>query len=180
MKWAIVRRRIREIWPKIEGLVPERERRSEGRIVYQDRLVFEAMCKMVWADHPMRKPLGHPYPTVHPLYRRIDVLVQSRALDKTWAVYLKQLDKDERQSWWDALARIQKGERSGVCAGLAWFEIMGLRRGMPAKQKAPQMGLSALFWLSIKRGGRAAPGTIQWSRSSKPERRRPCPGVTAY
>ena len=138
MKWAIVRRRIREIWPKIEGLVPERERRSEGRIAYQDRLVFEAMCKMVWADHPMRKPFGHPYPTVHPLYRRIAVLVQSRALDKMWAVYLKQLDKDERQSWRDAFARIQNGERGGVCAGLAWFEIM--RRGVVRRPRGARRG----------------------------------------
>ena len=108
--------------------MPERERRSEGRIAYQDRLVFEAMCKMVWAGHPMRKPLGHPYPTVHPLYRRIAVLVQSRALDKMWAVYLKQLGKDERQAWRDAFARIQEGRRGGVSMGLAWFEIM--RRGV--------------------------------------------------
>ena len=128
MKWAIVRRRIREIWPKIEGLVPERERRSEGRIVYQDRLVFESMCKMVWADHPMRKPFGHPYPTVHPLYRRIAVLVQSRALDKMWASFLEELSKDELLAWREAFARIQEGRRGGVSLGLAWFEIM--RRGL--------------------------------------------------
>ena len=128
MKWTVVQRRIREIWPKIEGLVPEREKLSEGRIVYKDRLVFEAMLKMVWDDHPMRKPLGRPYPTVHPLYRRIAVLVQSRALDKMWAVYLAELSKDERQAWKDAFARIQKGRRGGVSMGLAWFEIM--RRGV--------------------------------------------------
>ena len=128
MKWTVVQRRIREIWPKIEGLVPEREKLSEGRIVYKDRLVFEAMLKMVWDDHPMRKPLGPPYPTVHPLYRRIAVLVQSRALDKMWAVYLRQLDKDERKAWRDAFARIQKGKRGGVSVGLAWYEI--LRRGV--------------------------------------------------
>ena len=104
--------------------MPERERRSEGRIVYKDRLVFEAMCKMVWADHPMRKPLGHPYPTVHPLYRRIAVLVQSRALDKMWGGYLKQLDKVERQAWRDAFARIREGRRGGISPGLAWVEIL--------------------------------------------------------
>ena len=128
MKWTVVQRRIREIWPKIEGLVPEREKRSEGRIVYKDRLVFEAMLKMVWDDHPMRKPLGPPYPTVHPLYRRITALVQSRALDKMWAGYLKQLAKDERQAWRDAFARIREGQRGGISPGLAWFEIM--RRGV--------------------------------------------------
>ena len=136
MKWTVVQRRIREIWPKIEGLVPEREKLSEGRIVYKDRLVFEAMLKMVWDDHPMRKPLGPPYPTVHPLYRRIAVLVQSRALDKMWAGYLRQLGKDERQAWRDAFARIQEGRRGGVSLGLAWFEIM--RRGVvrrPRKRK---------------------------------------------
>ena len=106
--------------------------------MYQDRLVLEAMCKMVWADHHMRKPLGHPYPIVHPLYRRIDVLVQSRALDKMWAVYLKQLDRVERQSWRDAVARIQKGERGGVCAGLAWFEIM--RRGVVRRPRGRKKG----------------------------------------
>ena len=128
MKWTVVQRRIEKTWPKIKGLVPEREKQSEGRIVYKDRRVFEAMLKMVWDDHPMRQPLGHPYPTVHPLYRRIAVLVQSRALDKMWAVYLKQLDKDERQAWRDAFARIQAGRRGGVSVGLAWLEI--LRRGV--------------------------------------------------
>lgn len=128
MKWTVVQRRIREIWPKIEGLVPEREKLSEGRIVYKDRLVFEAMLKMIWDDHPMRKPLGHPYPTVHPLYRRIAVLVQSRALDKMWASYLEELSKDELLAWRDAFARIQEGRRGGVSVGLAWFEI--LRRGV--------------------------------------------------
>ena len=128
MEWPVVQKRIHKIWKKIAKHVPEREKRSEGRIVYKDRLVFEAMCKMVWDDHPMRKPLGHPYPTVHPLYRRIAVLVQSRALDKMWAVYLRQLGKDERQAWRDAFARIQEGRRGGVSLGLAWFEIM--RRGL--------------------------------------------------
>ena len=83
---------------------------------------------MVWDDHPMRKPLGNPYPTVHPLYRRIAVLVQSRALDRMWAGYLKLLDKDERQAWRDAFARIREGRRGGISPGLAWFEIM--RRGV--------------------------------------------------
>lgn len=133
MKWTVVQRRIREIWPKIEEFVPEREKLSEGRIVYKDRLVFEAMLKMVWDDHPMRKPLGHPYPTVHPLYRRIAVLVQSRALDKMWAVYLRQLDKDELLAWRDAFARIQEGRRGGVSVGLAWFEIM--RRGVVGRSR---------------------------------------------
>jgi hypothetical protein len=134
MKWTDVRRRIREIWPEIEGFVPERKKRSACRIVYEDRLVFEAICKMVWDDHPMRISLGPPYPTFHPLYRRIAVLVQSRALDKMWAGYLKQLDRDERQVWRDAFARIQEGKRGGVCVGLAWFEI--LRRGVEDKGKA--------------------------------------------
>jgi hypothetical protein len=96
MKWTDVRRRIREIWPEIEGFVPERKKRSACRIVYEDRLVFEAICKMVWDDHPMRISLGPPYPTFHPLYRRIAVLVQSRALDKMWAGYLKQQNGGER------------------------------------------------------------------------------------
>ncbi len=136
MKWTDVRRRIREIWPKIEEFVPERMPAPGHKFEYEDELVFEAMLKMVWDDHPMRKPLGHPYPTVHPLYRRIAVLVQSRALDRMWAVYLRQLDKDERKAWRDAFARIQKGKRGGVSVGLAWYEI--LRRGVvrrPRKRK---------------------------------------------
>ena len=136
MKWTAVRRRSREIWPKIGRHVPERGKQSEGHIEYPDKLVFEAMLKMVWDDRPMRKPLGHPYPTVHPLYRRIAVLVQSRALDKMWAVYLRQLDKDECQAWRDAFARIQESRRGGVSPGLAWVEI--LRRGVtrrPRKRK---------------------------------------------
>ena len=128
MKWTDVRRRIREIWPEIECHVPERMVVPGHKFEYTDELVFEAMCKMVWDDHPMRKPLGPPYPTVHPLYRRITALVQSRALDKMWAGYLKQLAKDERQAWRDAFARIREGQRGGISPGLAWFEIM--RRGV--------------------------------------------------
>ena len=130
MKWTVVQGRIREIWKKekIAKLMPKRKPAPGHKFEYEDELVFEAMLKMVWDDHPMRKPLGRPYPTVHPLYRRIAVLVQSRALDKMWAVYLRQLDKDERQAWRDAFARIQKGKRGGVSLGLAWFEI--LRRGV--------------------------------------------------
>ena len=94
MQWPAVQKRIREIWPKIAKHVPERMAAPRHKYEHPDELVFEAMCKMVWGDHPMRKPLGNPYPTVHPLYRRIAVLVQSRALDKLWAGYLKQLGKD--------------------------------------------------------------------------------------
>ena len=128
MQWLAVRKRIRETWSEVAKHVPERMTAPGRKFEYEDERVFEAMCKMVWNDHPMRKPLGYPYPTVHPLYRRIAVLVKSRALDKMWDVYLRQLDKDERQAWRDAFARIQEGERGGVCAGLAWFEI--LRRGL--------------------------------------------------
>ena len=128
MKWTDVRRRIREIWPKIEEFVPERMPAPGHKFEYEDERVFEAMLKMVWDDHPMRKPLGYPYPTVHPLYRRIAVLVQSRALDAMWGGYLAKLSKDERQAWRDAFARIQEGRRGGVSLGLAWFEIM--RRGL--------------------------------------------------
>ena len=128
MKWTDVRRRIRETWPEVAKHMPKRKLAPGPKFEYEDERVFEAMCKMVWDDHPMRKPLGRPYPTVHPLYRRIAVLVQSRALDKMWAVYLKQLGKDERQAWRDAFARIQKGKRGGVSVGLAWYEI--LRRGV--------------------------------------------------
>ena len=128
MKWTDVRRRIRETWPEVAKHMPKRKLAPGPKFEYEDERVFEAMCKMVWDDHPMRKPLGPPYPTVHPLYRRIAVLVQSRALDKMWAGYLRQLGKDERQAWRDAFARIQEGKRGGVCAGLAWCEIM--RRGL--------------------------------------------------
>ena len=130
MEWADIQKRICEIWEKkkIAKLMPKRTTAPGRKFEYEDELVFEAMLKMVWDDHPMRKPLGPPYTTVHPLYRRIAVLVQSRALDKMWAVYLRQLDKDERKAWRDAFARIQEGRRGGVSLGLAWFEIM--RRGL--------------------------------------------------
>ena len=128
MKWTDVRHRIREIWPEIAKHEPERKAAPGHKFEYSDELVFEAMCKMVWDDHPMRKLLGPPYPTVHPLYRRISALVQSRALDKMWAGYLKLLDKDERQAWRGAFGRIREGQRGGISPGLAWFEIM--RRGL--------------------------------------------------
>ena len=138
MKWTAVQRRICEIWEKkkIAKLIPKRTTAPGRKFEYEDELVFEAMLKMVWGDHPMRKPLGPPYPTVHPLYRRIAVLVQSRALDKMWASYLEELSKDELLAWRDAFARIQEGRRGGVSLGLAWFEIM--RRGVvrrPRKRK---------------------------------------------
>ena len=130
MKCTAVQRRIREIWEKkkIAKHVPKRTTAPGHKFEYPDERAFEAMCKMVWDDHPMRKPLGHPYPTVHPLYRRISVLVQSRALDKKWAGYLAELSKDELLAWDEAFARIRDGKRGGVSSGLAWFEIM--RRGL--------------------------------------------------
>ena len=140
MKWTVVQRRIREIWEKkkIAKLMPKRKPAPGPKFEYEDERVFEAMLKMVWNDHPMRKPLGRPYPTVHPLYRRIAVLVQSRALDKMWAVYLRQLDKDERQAWREAFARIQEGRRGGISPGLAWFEI--LRRGVVRRPRRRKKG----------------------------------------
>ena len=136
MTWIELRRSIRETWSEVAKHVAKRTTAPGHKFKYEDERVFEAMLKMVWDDHPMRKPLGRPYPTVHPLYRRIAALVQSRALDKMWAVYLKQLGKDERQAWRDAFARIQEGRRGGVSLGLAWVEI--LRRGVvrrPRKRK---------------------------------------------
>ena len=73
MKWTEVRRWIRQIWPKIAKHVPELITAPGHKFEYSDELVFEALCKVVWDDHPMRKPLGNPYPTVHPLYPRIVV-----------------------------------------------------------------------------------------------------------
>ena len=58
MKWTVVQRRILEIWPKIAKHVPERMTAPGHKFEYEDERVFEAMLKMVWDDHPMRKPLG--------------------------------------------------------------------------------------------------------------------------
>ncbi len=138
MKWSDVRKRIVEIWPEIKRHVPERSKKSNGHIIFDDRLVFEAALKLVWQDKPMNKSLGHPYPTVHPLYRRIAVLVHTRAIDKLWAGYLKRLDEKELEAWRKAFAVSQAGQRGGIGVGLAWYEIMrrGLedrmdRRGLP-------------------------------------------------
>jgi hypothetical protein len=128
MKWTDVRHRIREIWPEIAEHVPERSPRSDACIKFEDRLVFEAALNLVWFDKPMRKPLGPPYPTVHPLYRRIAVLVRTRAIDKLWSEYLKRLGDDELDAWKTAFARSQAGRRGGIGVGLAWYEIM--RRGV--------------------------------------------------
>ena len=128
MQWLAVQNRIRQIWPKIAKHVPERMVAPGHKFEYSDELVFEAMLKLVWDNRPMNIPLGRPYPTVHPLHRRITALVQSRAIDRLWAGYLAELDKDERRAWRDAFARIQEGEKGGISLGLAWCEIM--RRGV--------------------------------------------------
>ena len=124
MKWTVVQRRIREIWPKIAKHVPEREKRSEGHIAYKDIHVFEAMLYMIWHDLSMNTVLGPPYPTVHPLHRRITALVQSRALDLLWADYLSKLRKDELNAWVDAFDRVRKGRKGGISLGLAWCTIL--------------------------------------------------------
>lgn len=115
--------------------MPARGSKSAAHMDYSDELVFEAALYMVWRNHPMRKPLGPPYPTVHPLYRRIAVLVQSRALDKMWAGYLGELRKDELLAWEKTFARLQgaKTERGGISLGLAWCEV--LRRGLDDRLK---------------------------------------------
>ena len=128
MKWNFVRKRIREIWPHIQQHVPARGELSQGHVKFDDGLVFEAALYLIWRDSSINKVLGHPYPTVHPLHRRIAALVHARALDKLWADYLARLRKDELQAWEDAFAKIQEGRRGGISIGLAWCEI--LRRGL--------------------------------------------------
>ena len=60
MKWTVVQKRIQKTWPRITKLLPERKPAPGPKFEYEDERVFEAMCKMVWDDHPMRKPLGRP------------------------------------------------------------------------------------------------------------------------
>lgn len=149
MKWIEVRRRIREIWPKIAKHVPERMVASGHKFEYSDELVFEAALFMVWHNHSMRNRLDKRYPSPNPLYLRIAAIVRSRALDAAWKAYLEKASQDELQAWQEAFGRIQanrrapkvemrskkrvairktKPERTGLSPGLAWVEIM--RRGL--------------------------------------------------
>ena len=159
MKWTVVQRRIREIWPKIEEFVPERMTASGYKFKYEDELVFEAALCMVWHNHSMRNRLPGRYPSPNPLYLRIAAMVRSRALDAVWTAYLEKAGCEELKAWQEAFERIQanrrapkaemrsknkkrvavrktKPERTGLSPGLAWFEIM--RRGVvrrPRKRK---------------------------------------------
>ena len=158
MKWTVVQRRIREIWEKkkIAKLMPKRTTAPGYKFKYEDERVFEAMCKMVWDDHPMRNRLPGPYPSPNPLYLRIAAMVRSRALDAVWTAYLEKAGREELKAWQEAFGRIQanrrapkakmrskkrgaarksKPERTGLSPGLAWLEILlrGLEDACPKK-----------------------------------------------
>ena len=149
MKWTVVRRRIRQIWPKIAKLMPKRKPAPGRKFEYEDERVFEAVLYMVWHNHSMRNRLPGRYPSPNPLYLRIAAMVRSRALDAAWKAYLEKASQDELQAWQEAFGRIQanrrapkaemrskkrmaarktKPERTGLSPGLAWVEIM--RRGL--------------------------------------------------
>ena len=149
MKWTVVRRRIREIWPKIAKLPSERKPAPGPKVKYEDERVFEAALYMVWHNHSMRNRLPARYPSPNPLYLRIAAMVRSRALDAVWTAYLEKAGREELKAWQEAFGRIQanrrapkaemrskkrvaarktKPERTGLSPGLAWVEIM--RRGL--------------------------------------------------
>ena len=151
MKWTVVQKRIREIWPKIAKLMPKRMTASGYTFKYEDELVFEAALCMIWHNHSMRNRLPGRYPSPNPLYLRIAAMVRSRALDAVWTAYLEKAGCEELKAWQEAFERIQanrrapkaemrsknkkrvvvrktKPERTGLSPGLAWFEIM--RRGL--------------------------------------------------
>ena len=149
MKWTEVRRRIREIWPKIEGLMPKRMPAPGHKFEYEDMRVFEAALYMVWHNHSMRNRLPRRYPSPNPLYLRIAAMVRSRVLDAVWTAYLEKAGRNELKAWQEAFERIRanrrapkaemrskkrvavrktKPERTGLSPGLAWVEI--LRRGL--------------------------------------------------
>ena len=149
MKWTAVRRRIREIWPKIADLMPKRKPAPGPKVEYKDERVFEAVLYMVWHNHSMRNRLPGRYPSPNPLYLRIAAMVRSRALDAVWTAYLEKAGCEELKAWQEAFERIQanrrapkaemrskkrvavrntKPERTGLSPGLAWVEIM--RRGL--------------------------------------------------
>ena len=98
MKWTVVRRRIREIWPKIAKLPSERKPAPGPKVKYEDERVFEAALYMVWHNHSMRNRLPARYPSPNPLYLRIAAMVRSRALDAVWTAYLEKASQDELQA----------------------------------------------------------------------------------
>lgn len=159
MQWLAVRRRIRQIWPKIAKHMFERTKRAKGQLDYEDELIFEAALYMVRNNIAMRDLEEERYPSPNPLYLRLAAMVRSRVLDMAWASFLTDASRAELEEWAAAFERIRcnrrrpptgKGvrqrvqkdkkplrpERTGLSPGLAWIEI--LWRGLEDEQRKPK------------------------------------------
>ena len=147
MKWTVVQKRIREIWPDIAEDLPGRSKRAKGQIEYEDDRVFEAALYMVRHNIAMRDLEEERYPSPNPLYLRLAAMVRSRVLDRVWTSYLADAGQAELKGWAAAFERIRrnrrrsstdksrcppaksgkkptKPERTGLSPGLAWLEIL--------------------------------------------------------
>ncbi len=127
MNWTTTRRRLADIWPRIEHLSPERQPGTPGRPAdYADRIVFEAILYMVWTNSSMRTRLRKSYPSPCPLYRRISNWVATRTLDELWGAYLEHLGHEELEAWFGVFCGIRNAEnkRRGISTGLAWYIVM--------------------------------------------------------
>ena len=122
MKWTVVQKRIRKIWPEVAKLVPEgnkgRRRRST---TYKAPDAFEAMLYLLWHNTSMRE-----YPSAACLCRTVSPWLESRALDKLWTGYLAELSKKELLTWREQIERNRQGKRKhgGFSLAVSWCLIL--------------------------------------------------------
>lgn len=122
MKWTVVQRRIREIWPKIEGLVPEGNKARRRRpTTYKASDAFDAMLYLLWHNKAMRD-----YPSAACLCRMVSPWLEPRALDKLWAGYLAELSKKELLAWRVQIDRYRQGKRKhgGFSLAVSWCLVL--------------------------------------------------------
>ena len=122
MKWTVVQRRIREIWPKIEEFVPEPNKGRRRRpTTYTASDAFEAMLYLLWHNRSMRA-----YPSAACLCRTVSPWLVPRTLDKLWAGYLAELSKKELLAWRVQIERYRQGKRKhgGFSLAVSWCLVL--------------------------------------------------------
>jgi hypothetical protein len=105
LAWADVEKGVtREIW--LSDIAPLLESWPENIFAgidrkYRDRQVFIAILRILWENHPLRKPLGGGYPGVHPIHTMLHFWTKEGCLRKMWSAYLGGLSESELEAWAD-------------------------------------------------------------------------------
>lgn len=102
VEWADVEKVISRLWlSDIRWVAESRPRKSPAGVdrVYGNREVFIAILRILWDNHPIRKPLGNGYPGVHPVHERLHYWAEHGYLQKIWSTYLAGLSKSELTAW---------------------------------------------------------------------------------